>query len=71
MLHQEICWNCVLKIQNAGYDDEEGIKSHKKAFDEYWNRGFVHCGFERNTMEVGREPPSSCPFTLEHVVNHG
>jgi hypothetical protein len=71
MLHQEICWHCVLKVQNAGYNDEEGIKSYKKTFDDTWKRGYVHCGIMMYILEVNREPPSNCSFTLEHVVNDG
>jgi len=73
MLNQELCWNCVLKIQNAGYNDSVGIVKYKAQFMEQWGRGIVYCGFHRGllkgSLKVTDSPPERCPYILEQTVN--
>ena len=74
MLNQELCWNCVLKIQNAGYNDPVGITKHKIQFMEQWESGDIYCGFhhrsfEKGSLKVTDSPPNNCPYILEQTVH--
>jgi len=67
MLNKKICKRCWNKIAEEGWDE----------FDErFWKRGYVFCPLDYvekgETLEtkITEQPPSRCPFFLEHIISN-
>lgn len=66
MLNKTICIKCINEyfkhqIWNAEPWD--------KMDESNWQNGTVDCCFEKEDWGIEDNPPASCPYALEHIVN--
>jgi len=66
MLKQELCKRCYEKVYKWNRWNEND--------EELWKEEYVWCPLdyvgkgERSRRETTEQPPSNCPFILEHTI---
>jgi len=71
MLKKECCQKCWRKvIKKRGWEIDGWIKDNKKN----WHMEGIYCpddgleAEEKSYRKITEEPPSKCPYYLEHII---